>query len=711
MTDTRKNIVLRFGIVYVIVCLSFLLVIYKIVVIQFVEKDQWMALAARSVKTDIQVRPNRGNIFDCNGQLMASSIPTYYAFLDLRVPALHENNGKLLKDNIDSLSMYLSSFFRDRTPYQYKSLIMQAFREGKGEFPLYPDRISYSKLKTLKTFPLFRLGRNKSGLITKEQFRRVKPFGSLASRTIGDIYPDESKGGKNGLELGLNSALKGTPGLSTRQKVANTYMETVQLEPIDGEDVNTTIDVDIQDIAEKALREGLVQFQAAEGCAIVMETHSGEVKAIVNLQRNPDGTYSENRNGAVSNMTEPGSTFKVASLMAAVDEGRVKITDTINTYNGYYKYANKIMTDHNANHGGFHLITVAQAIYGSSNIGVSRAIVKAYGHDPAAFVDKLYSMKLNQPLHLHIPGTAAPYIRHPGDKAHYWSATTLPWMAVGYETQIPPIYTLTFYNAIANDGKMISPLFVKSLSRDGQVVKEFTPEVINESICKPSTLRDIRFCLLGVVEDRIGTARNVKSKYVRIAGKSGTAQISQGAEGYKVGRIKHQVSFCGFFPYEHPLYTAIVVMEEPTIGYASGGTMSGSVFKNIAEQMIALRSVRQPAEMEPDSVTGQPLLPVVKNGCYEPIGLVLKDLNLNVDGNNADWVKTFSDNRSIHVEPVAEPDNHVPDLLGMGAKDAVYLAEKYGLNVRSFGRGKVISQQPAPGTAVRRGSLMIINME
>ena len=711
MTDKRKNIVLRFGIVYMVICLSFFLVLYRIIVIQFVERDKWMALAAKNVKSNIVVKPNRGNIYACDGRLMASSIPTYYVYMDLRVPALHEKDGVLFKNNIDSLSMYLSSFFRDKTPYQYKTTLTKAYRSGKGEFQLFPNRISYAQLKQLKTLPLFRLGRNKSGLITKELFRRVRPVGSLASRTIGDIYADESKGGKNGIEMSFNANLLGTPGLSVRQKVANSYMETVQMEPIDGMDVTTTIDVDLQDIAEKALLDGVKQFDAAVGYAILMEVHSGEVKAIVNMQRNKDGSYTENRNGAVSDMVEPGSTFKVASVMAALDEGKIRLTDTINTYNGEYRFGNRTMTDHNANHGGYHKITVAQSIYASSNIGVSRAIVNAYGRNPAAFVNKLYAMKLNEKMNIEIPGAAAPFIRHPNDKSHEWSNTTLPWMSVGYETQIPPIYTLAFYNAIANDGKLIRPFFVKSISKNGQIIKSFETEVINPAICKPTTLRDIRSTLLGVVEDKLGTGQNVRSKYVRIAGKSGTAQISQGKKGYKDGGTKHQVSFCGYFPYENPLYSCIVVMREPGIGYASGGHMSGSVVKNIAERVIALNSNRKPSHVDADSIDEDNFIPNIKPGYYKATQTVMGILRLPLAANSRDWVKTFADQKQTRVEPISVPRNAIPNLIGMGLKDAVYILENLGLNVQVQGRGKVFSQNIKPGTVARKGSVVMINLQ
>jgi cell division protein FtsI (penicillin-binding protein 3) len=687
------------------------MVLYRIVKIQFVERNQWMAIAAKNIKTNIVVKPTRGNIYACDGRLMASSIPTYYVYMDLRVPALHDNYGVLFKNNVDSLSIYLSSFFRDKTPSDYKLLLSSAYKNGEAEFQLSQKRISYSQLKQLRTLPLFRLGRNKSGLITKEYFRRVRPFGSLAQRTIGDIFADEAKGGKNGIELSLNSNLIGTPGISVRQKVANNYMETIQVEPIDGMDINTTIDIDLQDIAEKALVDGVTEFDAAVGYAILMEVQSGEVKAIVNMQKNKNGTYSENRNGSVSDMVEPGSTFKVASLMAVLDDGKAKLSDTINTYNGQYQFGTRTMTDHNAKKGGFHKITLAQAIYGSSNIGVSRIIVKAYGRNPEQFVNKLYAMKLNEKMNLEIPGTASPLIKHPNDKTHEWSNTTLPWMSVGYESQIPPIYTLAFYNSIANDGKLIRPFFVKSISKNGQIIKEFKAEVINPAICKPTTLADVRSTLLGVLEDKLGTAQNVRSKYVRIAGKSGTAQISQGKGGYKTGTTKHQVAFCGYFPYEKPLYTCVVVMREPAKGYPSGGHMSGSVFKNIAERVMALNSNRKPSHIDTDSIAEKDLSPITKVGYYKAIQTVMNELNVPLANASTDWVKTYTNEKQTLVEPIAVSNKVVPDLLGMGAKDAVFILENMGLNVQVQGRGKVISQSMKPGTLAKKGNSVMINLQ
>ena len=712
MADKRTNIVFRFGIVYTIICLAFVLVIYKILVIQTVERSSWMALAAKNTKTNIIVKPNRGNIYASDGRLMASSVPQYYVYLDLRVPALHEKDGKLFKENIDSVAIYLSSFFKNKSAMEYKQELKKAYKKGAAEYKLFPKRISYLELKKLKTIPLFRLGSNKSGLITKESFKRIKPFGSLASRTIGDIYPEESKGGKNGLELFFNKSLLGKPGLSMRQKVANNYMETVQIEPIDGMDINTTIDIDLQDISEKALMDSLKSYDAGSGYAILMEVQSGEVKAIVNLQQNADKTYSESKNGAVSDQAEPGSTFKVMSLMAAIDDGRVKITDRIETGNGLHSFGkNALMKDWNVNKGGFHTITLAESIHASSNVGISVAIVNAYGKNPSEFVEKLYKMKLNEKMDIEIPGAASPLIRHPKDKGKDWSQSTLPWMSIGYEVQIPPIYTLAYFNAIANNGKYIRPFFVKSITRNGQIIKTFETEVINEAICKPSTLKDIREALVGVIEAEKGTAKNVHSKYFGIAGKTGTALISKGGAGYLAGGKSYQVSFCGYFPADNPKYTCIVVIREPRIGYPSGGKMAGSVFRSIAESTMALKSISKPLVYEKDTLNNYPFQPYTKTGFYKALQTVMNELKLPLNPSDRDWVKAISDDKSIQLEPILVARNVVPNLQGMGAKDAVFLVEKMGLNVQVQGRGKLISQSIKPGYAAAKGSPIILKFE
>lgn len=706
MTEKRRNIVLRFGLMYALICLMFLGVIYRIVVLQFVERDEWMKVANKQKRTDIMVKPNRGNIFSADGRLMASSIPSYYVYMDMRVPALQQNNGKLFYEKIDSVSKALSTFFGDKSAHEYRQMLVKGFEDKKPELRLYPKRISYAQLKELRMLPLFKMGSYKSGLITKEMLQRVKPFGSLASRTIGDIYSDQEKGGKNGLELYFNEDLVGVPGLSLRRKVANRLQDIVQVEPEDGFDIVSTIDIDFQDIAEKALVDSLKSFDAETGYAVLMEVKSGEVKAIVNMQKNADGSYSENRNGVVSDKVEPGSTFKVVSLMAVLDDGKAKITDTIHTGKGIWPVANRIMRDHNAHRGGYGNITLAEAIHASSNVGISKIIMKAYGDKPAAFVEKLYKMKINEMLNIEIPGTAKPEIKHPKKNPDSWYKTTLAWMSIGYETMIPPIYTLSFYNSIANDGVYVRPRFVRSIMKNGQVVKTFDTEIINPSICKPSTLKEVREALLGVVEGKKGTAHSVKSDIVRIAGKTGTAQISKGKQGYKAGGKTHQVSFCGFFPADNPLYSCIVVIREPHRGAPSGGRMAGSVFKSIAEQVMLKRSDFSPADFCKDTTLVIHPLPEVKPGRSEACIQALNFMNIKHRPVQSEWVSVNKSLTTNELHPVHFSANVMPDLHGMGAKDALFLLNSMGLKVQISGRGKVISQNLLPGTKISKGELV-----
>lgn len=711
MTEPGKKIIGRFSAVYIAIVLLMIAIIYNIIKIQFVEGEDWIELGKRYDKKDITVRPNRGNIYSADGRLMASTIPTYYVYMDTRVPALHEKDGILFTENIDSLAESLADYFKDKSKAAYKKDITNAYKQGKGEYQFYKGRITYAQLKDIRKFPLFRLGRNKSGLIDKEMLNRVKPFTSLASRTIGDIYADNQKGGKNGLELGFDSILQGVPGVSSRQKIANRWEEIVQVEPIDGMDIISTIDVDMQDIAEKALLEKLREIDAQTGYAIVMEVKTGEIKAIVNMDKNSNGTYSENRNGSVSDKVEPGSTFKVASLMAVLDDGKASLTDVIETGNGLYNFGRATMRDHNAHRGGYGSITLENAINASSNVGISRTIVKAYGNAPEKFVEKLYKMGLNEPFELYLPGSAKPGIRHPNDKSSYWSATTLPWMSIGYEVQLAPIYTLAFFNAIANDGKFLEPLFVKSITKNGLVVKDFKARVIREKICSDKTLNDVRKTLLGVVEHpKYGTGKVVHSPYIRIAGKTGTAQISKGSAGYAAGGKSHQVSFCGFFPYENPKYTCIVVIREPRIGPPSGGGMSGVVVKNIAERITAIDTTATIYDMQLDSTLLAQKKPIVKSGNFPAMQNVMQNLNQPFTGNGTSWVKTISDGKKVETVNLPLVDKTVPDLSGMGAKDAVYLCEKLGLNINVSGIGKVKTQSINAGAKAVKGQTIALTL-
>ncbi len=702
MQITNKKIIIRFATVWFLLLLVMAFIITNVLKIQTTERNNWLKLTKSYSKKDILVRANRGNIYSDNYELMATSVPLYYIYMDTQTESLLQKGGKLFYENIDSLSYCLSHYFKDKSKATYKKELLNAFRKRNRGYKLYKNKITFSQLKDIKQFPLFRLGRFKSGLFTKEMFMRVKPYTTLASRTIGDIYKDKDMGGKNGLELGFESMLRGTPGVASRQKIANRWQSVVEVEPIDGMDIVSTINVEIQDIAEKALLDKLSEINATAGYAVVMEVKTAEIKAIVNMSKRRDGRYAERRNGVVADESEPGSTFKVASLMALLDEGKATLNDTIDTGNGIYNYGKRSMEDHNYNRGGYGRLALENALNASSNIGISRAVVKAYGNNPAEFVDKLYKIGLNEPFQLYIPGTGKPNIPHPKDTAIYWSSIHLPWMSIGYNVDIPPIYTLAFFNAIANDGKFLEPLLVKRIQQNGKVIKRFKARVIRKKICKPTTLEDVKKAMLGVVEHpKYATATKVRSDLVRIAGKTATAQISRGKKGYS----GHQVAFCGFFPFENPQYSCIVVIREPKKGNPSGGKMAGPVFKNIAERIVAI-NIPTTIQKASDSILIAQK-PILKSGNSDALYYVLDDLNEpfkdSIAKNRQSWIRVRRRNNLYSVRPIDIKRNLIPNFLGMGAKDAIYLCETLGLRVNVRGVGRVYSQSIKAGKKIVKG--------
>ena len=564
----------------------------------------------------------------------------------------------------------------------------------------------------MKKFSFLRLNRFKSGFYTKQMVQREKPFGSLASRTIGDIYGEiDTSGvtkGKNGLELQYDSLLRGEPGISSVRRIGGRWTNVTEKEPVEGMDIRSTIDIDIQDITEKSLLDMLKKIDAASGTAIVMEVATGEVKAITNLGRIREGVYGETMNHAVADEIEPGSTFKVASIMVALEDGVCQPTDTVDVGNGIYMYKGSRMTDHNMNKGGYGKISVEQAIWYSSNIGVAKTILKGYENNPTKFVEGLYRIGMNADLHIEIPGAGRAKIRRPDDTTRYWSKTTLPWMSFGYETQIPPISTLAFYNAIANKGKMVRPYFVKEILHRGKTIRTFSPEVLKSAICSEQTLHIIQDMLLGVVEQ--GTGKAVHSDIIRIAGKTGTAQIASGGVYRRAG---HQVAFAGYFPADNPMYSCIVVIRQPRIGYPSGGTMSGGVVKAIAEKIYSSHIAIPVDEMLPDSTAVY--LPMAKAGEKQAVEHVLDKLDIPLDADSAktQWVRVNREleKNKIELQDIRIIQGLVPSVYGMGAKDAVYLLESAGLRVTLSGAGRVTAQSIKPGTRVSKGQTILLTLK
>ncbi|MDR2627201.1 MAG: transpeptidase family protein [Dysgonamonadaceae bacterium] len=682
--------------------------------ISFVEGDRWMQYVPKV--SHVVIPAMRGNIYSCHGELMAASEYEYRMYIDFWADGMSKDT---LMRYIDPLSQALAKKFPEKTSSQYKSHILKGWKKrleeeklinsGKKnikktrEYRLLDRKLNYMELRDLKNMPFFhKRSIYQSGLMSRRYVRRINPYGTLALRTIGDIYNDYPKGGKNGLELQYDSLLRGIPGTGIRKRINGRTVEMNDIHPVNGHDIVSTIDINIQDITEKALLGKLREIDAESGTAVVMEVATGEIKAITNMERTREGAWAEARNHAVADETEPGSTFKVASMMVALEDGVVRPTDSINTFDGKFPYADRTITDHNHHRGGYGMITAAQSILYSSNIGVARIILKAYEHQPGKYVEGIYKLGLHEPLDLEIPGAGRSKIRKPGNKAKYWSKTTLPWMSFGYETQIPPIYMLTFFNAIANDGKMLKPSFVKEIRQDDNIKQRREPLVIREKICSPSTLNTIRRMLLDVVEDKSATGHPVKSEHVLIAGKTGTAQIAEGGS-YKNGGTTHQVSFCGYFPANRPQYSCIVVIRKPRNGYPSGGTMSGGVFKRIAEEVNARINRQTPQEAPPDTLHSP--LPVAQAGMYQPLEYLVKKLDVPYRENKirSPWVSADVQENEIRIKTREITETLVPDVKDMGAKDAVYLLEKQGLRVNLSGRGSVCEQSVPPGSHVVKG--------
>lgn len=687
MTPITKKIMTRYSFIILVMVLVGLAIIVKASIIMFAERGYWQDVANRFVRVKVPLPANRGNILSADGQLMASSLPEYKIYMDFKAGG--ELKDSLLKKHMDSICAGLHRIFPDKSKAEFKRHLEKGRAKGSQNYLIYPKRISYIQYKEVKKLPVFNLSKYRGGFHELKFNQRKKPFGSLAMRTLGDMYSDVNLGAKNGLELQYDSILKGESGVSHRQKVMNKYLNIVDIPPVHGCDIITTIDVGMQDIAEKALLDQLKEIGGNVGVAILMEVKTGEVKAIVNMTKGNDGVYREVKNNAVSDMMEPGSTFKTASIMVALEDGYITPDQEVDTKNGVYKMYGSFMRDHNWTKGGYGVIDITKVLMVSSNIGVSRVIDENYHNQPEKFVEGIYKLGIATPLNLDIPGAAKkPNIRKPTKEN--WSKTALAWMSIGYETQIPPISTLTFYNAIANNGVMVKPKFVRSIMKDGQVIEEIPTEVLNPSIASPKTIEQIQTILEKVVSEGLG--KRAGSKQFRVSGKTGTAQVSQGKGGYKSGTKQYLVSFCGYFPSEAPKYSCIVAIQKSGLP-ASGGLMAGSVFSEIAERIYAKHLVQDLKEAKDSTAI---LIPDVKNGNATEARFILDEIDAQMTD-----MKENDTNKET---------KRVPRVIGMGAKDAVYALESVGLKVQISGMGKVKSQSIPPGNTLQKGKTIQLRL-
>lgn len=581
MLDEQKNTVWRFAIIFIFISLGFLAVLGKIIYIQTVERSEWMKVAEKQVPTHRPIKATRGNILDCNGQLLASSMPQYYIYMDTRADALVINNSQLLKEHLDSLCHDLTSIIGDYTTEEYRQRIVQGQKQGNRRLKLSKGRINYLQRRALEQNSLIRLGKYKSGVFFEDQHRRIKPYGLLASRTIGSINGEEGIG-TAGLEKAFDKELHGVDGISSLQRIGGRNESVTIEEAQDGMDIITTIDANLQDITENALLTKLKEKNAQWGCCILMETHTGYIRAIANLDRGSDGEYYESLNHAVQRV-EPGSTFKTISLVAAMDDGKIEIDDTISVTKKPWVYMRK--SKHTDAHPMDTILDVRSALAVSSNIALAKLITSSYEGSARKFVRKIERMGLCDSIYCEIPGAEQARIDIPKD------TVTLSKMSYGYSVEMSPMHIAMFYNAIANNGKMMRPMLVSAIQKEGEIVKRFKPTTLNSSICSRSTLREIQGALHDVVwDEHLGTAskrpwsNKAQSNLVALAGKTGTAQLYIPGKGYS--NRKHRITFVGYFPEANPEYTCICMIENPQYPY-DAGMDCGSTVRVIAEKTMA----------------------------------------------------------------------------------------------------------------------------
>lgn len=700
----KKHIVWRVGVVYLGIFVLSLSIIGKLFFLIYVEGSKWEEKAEEHNMKYITIDPNRGDILADDGRLLASSIPYYEIRMDLMSTAM---SGEIFRKEVDSLAFSLSKLFNDKSKAAYKREIIRARQNGE-RYHLLKKGVNYIELKELKTFPLFRYGRYKGGFIYIQENKRILPHMGLASRTIGYLTKGRS-GNVVGIEGAYDHELSGVVGVRLMQRLSGNVWMPVntnnEVEPRDGNEVVTTININLQDVAENALLKQLSRHNAHHGTAILMEVQTGDVKAIANLERDKDGRYRELYNYGIGESTEPGSTFKLPVLMAALEDKVVSLDDTIDTGNGKIRYYDKIIKD--TKKGGYGKITVKQVFELSSNVGMSIIINENYKGRERQFINRLYAMGLNEKLNVEIKGEGSPYIQYPGDK--YWSGLSLPMISHGYEVRMTPLQILTFYNAVANNGKMVKPRFVREIRYHGERIRKFDTKVINPSICSDETVRKVQEILEGVVEN--GTAKNLRNDNFKIAGKTGTAQIANEKYGYKQGsEVSYQASFAGYFPAKNPKYSCIVVINSPTSSIYYGNLVAGPVFKEIADKVYATSLFRDEQQYLniPDAYDP----PYTKHGNLDDLKTVFERFNIATINEDvaSEWVATVKQDSTILLKPLDIRKGIMPNVKEMGLRDALYILENMALKVEVKGYGKVWKQSIAPGEKISPGSKVLLEM-
>jgi cell division protein FtsI (penicillin-binding protein 3) len=694
--NIKKSILVRVRVAFLCVMVFAVCVAAKIGHIQFVEGDKWEKMSEEINFDFKKVKATRGNIYSDNGSLLATSLPFYKVAID---PTLAK--PEVFKSGVDSLSLLLARYYRDKSSTEYKQMLKDARASGRQYIVVNRKQINYQTKKEMMSWPIFREGRYRGGVIFEKIDVRYRPFSNLSRRTVGFVNED---GNGAGLEYSFDNVLGGQDGEALFQKIAGSTWKPVfdgnSVKAVNGLDIHTTLDINLQDVAETSLYRAMKRHNADEGTVVVMEVKTGHIKAISNLSSDGHGEFFEKFNHAVGGSIEPGSTFKLVTMMALLEETNIELSDTINTGNGEYTFYNRKVKDHHE--GGYGKITVQQAFELSSNVAMAKLTDKHFGTRPSKFLEYVDNLKLSKPLGLQINGEAYPKITRPSDKN--WSGLTLPWMAYGYGLEITPLQTLTLYNAIANDGKMIKPVFVTSVSKADRVKNDFETEALTGKICSNKTLNQLRLLLEGVVDN--GTAKNLKNSNYRIAGKTGTAQILQNGRYEK----RYITSFVGYFPAHDPKYSAIVLIKNPRGLYQYGNNVAGPVFKDIADNIYA-RDINLHSAMEKKKILEAGVFPTIRAGKQDELTMLSNELGVsNHSTTEEEWIKASISGNAVVWKKNQVVKDLVPDVTGMTFRDAIYLLEKSGLRVSFEGRGRVTKQSIVAGARFSKGSRIYLQL-
>lgn len=710
--EIKRDILWRVYLCFLCIVAFSLLILGRVFYIQQIQGNYWKGQARQQQQKFIEIDADRGTIYSEDGNMLSTSIPYFDIYIDFGADGLREKNGKRFKEHIDSLSLSLAEFFRDKSTAEYKRELQTQYK-NKNRYYLFKRNITFQQYKKLRGFPLVRQGKNKSGFIAEVKNKRLNPYGLLANRTIGlsREFIDSDGKIKNsnvGLENTYDSVLKGESGKKLVRYIAGGVYVPVdgyEIEPEQGKDIITTIDVNIQDITENALLRMMKENECENGTAIVMEVKTGKIKAIANLGHDGDGNYWEDLNYAIR-ASEPGSTFKLASMLALLEDKYATLENHVNLEKGVWQVARRTVYDserHNKTE-----VTLKQAFQYSSNVGMAKMVWSNYSRDPMKYINHLRKLHFNTTSGIDLVGETSPIVKTPKSKT--WSATSLPWMSFGYEVLVSPLQTLMLYNAVANNGTMMKPYLVSQVAQGGIALKTFAPQVMEQSICSQSTLKQLQECLNAVCNEDGGTGYLLfKNSPYQVAGKTGTALVANGKRGYS-DHI-YQSSFAGYFPANNPKYSMIVVIKnKPFAKKFYGASVAGPVFKEVSDKLYASLSDQErstnPAVGDADS-------------SYRAYAGLRTDLKKVMAG----LQMQFSDSAAKgevgllaleNLQPVIKPKQPagggMPDVKGMGLKDVLYLLENKNIKVLARGKGKVVAQSVSAGAPVEKGQTVVVEL-